>query len=358
MQVLLQTFKWLFSATVPAGRLFGIPLRVHLIMLIFLPFFAWSLSRGMDFGFGLAYAAVYIGILYISVLAHEFGHAWGCRLVGGETQQIILTPIGGLHMGTGGIESPRTELIVVALGPAVSILFSLIGWGLTALTADMALTSQWAIFGWIAIRVFFAVNLMLTLFNLLFPLFPMDSARLIRAAFALKYNPQLVTLRVCQFGLGLSIVVLFAGLIGIELPFLGRVGIFLMLIAILGIQVSVAEQQRIQYMPVYTHSDDWGNGPVYYDKEIIAFAGQRALADIARLLFIKPGSTRPKTPKSKKKKRGPAEIIEVVPLTDPEKVSDRVKLQAMMQEAVAREDFDMAARVKKRLEEIHTETQR
>lgn len=352
MQGFLNGLFWLISATVPAGRLLGIPLRVHLLMVVFLPFLAWALViPGLGLLFNVIYTAAYIAILYLSVLAHEFGHAWGCRLVGGETDQIILTPVGGLHIGTGGNESPRTEFIVVALGPAVSILLTAIGWIAYTLAGNIPATNEWLILLGVCIYVFFAVNLMLTIFNLLFPLFPMDSARLIRAIFSLKHNPQLVTLRIAQAGVVLGVIILLAGILGLSVPFFGRVGFLLMIIAVLGIQVCLAEQKRIQYGPVYTLSDDWGQGPVYYDADVVSAARRRARADLARLLPFRraPGPPRPLTPK---KQKGPAKVIDVTPLTDPARLTDREALKEMIRKAVDREDFDTAAAAKKRLEEL------
>ncbi len=348
MQDIIRWLKWFFSFTLPAGRLFGIPLRVHLALLIWLPFLAWALSvPGEGIVFNLLYALLYAGILYLSVLAHEFGHAWGCRLVGGRTDQIILTPVGGLHIGTGGIESPRSELIVVALGPAVSIVLALIGYGAWWLIDDFQAPNRWLWLMATAVFVFAAVNTMLTLFNLLFPLFPMDSARLIRAGFSLRKNPQRVTLHVCQFGIGLAIFVMICAFFGVNLPFFGRVGPWLFLIAILGIQGCLAEKERIRHMEVYTHSDDWGSGPVYYDNDLVRGARHRAEDDLRSLIRRKRKSVIRKS-----KPVGPAKVIEIAASRDPDEINDLGELRTMMRKAAESEDFQQAARIKRRVREL------
>src|SRR5688572_29397255 len=110
LQGILGALRWLFSATLPAGRLFGIPLRVHVILVAFMVWtvvdqyhFA-SLALGPIWGILLVISS--LAVTYLSILAHEFGHAWGHRLVGGRTEMILLTPIGGVAMGSGAEASP------------------------------------------------------------------------------------------------------------------------------------------------------------------------------------------------------------------------------------------------------------
>lgn len=351
MQALLNGLRWLFTATLPAGRLLGIPLRVHVLMLLFLPMFAWALLKPNQGSlFNLLSAVIYVGVLYGSVLAHEFGHAWGCRLVGGYTEYIVLTPIGGLHMGTGGMESPRSELIVVGLGPAVSVLLALVGWvSWWALNAAFPIEtlSAWAWLGVVAVKAVAGINMMLAAFNLLFPLFPMDSARLLRAVLSLRRNPETVTAGICKVGIGLAIVVLFAGLLRFELPLIGSVGPLLCLIAIMGIQSCLHEQERAKHMDVYSRSDDWGRGPVYYDQDLVRGAKAKAREDIGGLFRFK------RRPSSKKSRvPGPAKVIDISPQRDPDRIEDPAELRTMMRAAAASEDFKLAARLKRRLREI------
>lgn len=354
MQSILNFFRWLFTKTIPAGRLLGIPLRVHLALVIVLPFFAMPyFQEGLPIWQGAILALIFIGVLYGSVLAHEFGHAWGNRLVGGHTEVIILTPIGGMAVGTGSSLSPRTELLVVALGPAVSIVLAVIG-QLLLLGVGGLLTGRG--FGLFAVYWFVLMlarlNTMLALFNLLFPLFPMDSAKLIRAALSLKYNPGRVTYRVSQVGVVLGIVLLMALLTHIELPLIGPANIWLAIIGLLGIQACLMEQQRIRYGPVYGQEDSWGDRTVFYDNEIMDRAKRRAREDMGGLI---PGG------KSSKKKRpprpkGPAKVIEIGPRPEPEDVTDTAQLREMLREAVAHEDFRRAAAIKKRIEELKSQS--
>jgi Zn-dependent protease len=358
MRSLIFWFQWFFTKTLPAGRLLGIPLRVHLALVLFVPFLGYAFYKGWAPALGplggLLFALLYIAVLYLSVTAHEYGHAWGNRLIGGRTEMIILTPIGGMAMGSGADASPRAELIVTALGPAVSVLLAAAAhaglWLLPspgALWADGRMLALWGV---LLVGIIASVNTMLALFNLLFPLFPMDSARLIRAALALRYNPQQVTLRVCQLGTGLGIALLMAFFFRVQLPFLGMVSGWLALIGILGIQACLWEQDRIRQMPVYGRSDEWGARTVYYDNDLVLQARRQASDDVRGLLRLKPDSTSRR--RAVASRGGTARIIDLAEPANPEDITDRRKLAEMMREAANNEDFLLAGRIQRRLRHL------
>lgn len=356
MQSLMYWFRWLFTKTLPAGRLLGIPLRVHLLLLIFIPylalFFFRSYASFLGTAGGIFFAGAFVATLYLSVLAHEFGHAWGNRLVGGRTEQILLTPVGGVAVGSGADLSPRTELLVTALGPAVSVALALAAHGALWLlppVGEMYLAGRMPLLWLILLVAMVAhINTMLSIFNLCFPLFPMDCARLIRGGFSLKYNPQLVTLRVCRLGIGVGIFLLIGLFFRVSLPFFGEISAWLVLIGVLGIMACLQELERIKYMSVYAKSDTWGTRTVFYDHEEMAQAKVRAFEDVGALIRRKPAAA---ARKKKPRRTGPAQIIDIAP-NDPDKVSDVARLQQMMKEAADAEDFVRAARIKRRLRQL------
>ncbi len=343
MTAILDSLKWLLTKTLPAGRVFGIPLRVHLLLVILLPFMALNFLGEQLTVFSLLFAVAAIGLLYFSVLAHELGHAWGNHLVGGETETILLWPLGGIAYGSGGATSPRAELIVVALGPAVSVVLAVAGNGALWFLPRPG-GPDWYGFAYVCLWWFASVNTMLALFNLLFPLFPMDSARLVRAFFSLRMDPRIVTENVCRIGIMLAVVICIAGFFGVELPFLGRVGTFLFLIGIFGFQACLMEQERIKHMPVYDKSDNWGGRTVYYDSDLMARVRERT--GVAG--FFK-GTKRSA---SSTAKRGPAKVVDISPRLDIESMTDLDQLHQLQIEAVNREDYKTAARIKKRLNEL------
>ena len=77
------------------GRLFGIPIRVHVTLLIFLPLFAFSFMP-VDGPQGLFYGALGAVGLFASVALHEIGHSLVARAKGSRILEILLLPIGGM----------------------------------------------------------------------------------------------------------------------------------------------------------------------------------------------------------------------------------------------------------------------
>src|SRR5207244_5592755 len=77
-------------------------------------------------------ASLVMGLLFFSVLLHEFGHCFAARSVNGDAQEVLLWPLGGLA----NVEvphTPRANLIVAAGGPAVNLVLALLStlllWG-------------------------------------------------------------------------------------------------------------------------------------------------------------------------------------------------------------------------------------
>jgi Zn-dependent protease len=115
------------SLSAPLGRLFGITVRIHWLF----PFVAlgWILYMALykptkDYkapdGIWLD-ACILILLLFLSVLLHELGHCFAARWSGGDAQEILLWPLGGLAT----VELPNrpsAHLITAASGPGVNIL--------------------------------------------------------------------------------------------------------------------------------------------------------------------------------------------------------------------------------------------
>jgi len=76
------------------GTIFGIPIRLHITLLIFLPLFALGLAP-MEGLSGLFYGALGAVGLFASVVLHEAGHSLVARAKGSRILEILLLPIGG-----------------------------------------------------------------------------------------------------------------------------------------------------------------------------------------------------------------------------------------------------------------------
>src|SRR6478672_6022144 len=58
--------------------------------------------------------------LFLIVMFHEFGHALACRQVGGEANQIVLWPMGGVAY-VSPPQRPGATLWSIAAGPLVNV---------------------------------------------------------------------------------------------------------------------------------------------------------------------------------------------------------------------------------------------
>lgn len=155
-------------------RVMGIPVRVHITLLILLPILAlqfapWFGTAGFFFGLICA-AGVFIG-----VALHELGHSWVAIRKGCHVHEIMLLPIGGVAKMTNIPSQPKDEFFVAFAGPATSALLALL---------CRIIGGVFAAIGSAPLAILFfilsAVNMALFLFNLL-PSFPMDGGRIFRA---------------------------------------------------------------------------------------------------------------------------------------------------------------------------------
>ena len=124
---------------------------------------AWALGIAITLG------------LFLSVFGHELSHALMARIEGIEIEEIVLHPFGGLARLRTQPESPGAEFRIAVAGPAASFMFSLIGFGGMVLTAKVGFNAGTAFFFFIG-----AGNLLLAIFNL-FPGYPLDGGRVLRA---------------------------------------------------------------------------------------------------------------------------------------------------------------------------------
>jgi Zn-dependent protease len=116
--------------------------------------------------------------LFLIVLLHEFGHALACRKVGGQANQIVLWPLGGIAY-VSPPQRPAAMLWSIAAGPLVNVaLFPVLG-----IVVLMGRSADWATSMPNANVFFFAlwlINLTILIFNLL-PIYPLDGGQILRS---------------------------------------------------------------------------------------------------------------------------------------------------------------------------------
>src|SRR5215470_9745844 len=142
------------SWSIPILRVAGIQLRIHITFLLLI---AWI-------AIGSTSAAIFVLLLFVCVVLHEFGHAIAAKGYGINTPDITLLPIGGVARLERMPDEPRQELVIALAGPLVNVvialtLFAFVGWhgfSLEHVASGADLLVQ-----------LLAINVILVLFNLL-----------------------------------------------------------------------------------------------------------------------------------------------------------------------------------------------
>jgi Zn-dependent protease len=183
----------------PLGRLCGIVIRVHVTFLMCAVILIWMETPKDDWSdtrsaFALLGDALgTYGLLFLIVLLHEFGHCFGARYVGGDAEEILLWPLGGLAL-TSVPHHWLPRLITTAAGPMVNVvLCAMSSVALVAWTGSLAsvpwnplfpmspLDESWlptAGQAWL-IR-FYGISSFLLLINVI-PVYPLDGGRILHA---------------------------------------------------------------------------------------------------------------------------------------------------------------------------------
>lgn len=209
--MLRDVLSWSF----PIGQLFGVMMRVHFTMPLVMIGLIGRVWLGKDPA-GNTYpdntwhdAAMLMALMFLSILMHEFGHCFAARFMDGESDEILMWPLGGLAFARSLPNTWRAHFVFALGGPAVdfakcivlglvlifvfnvmppinpfwypyrdgseSIATTVTTWG----TWASGPTSNLAI---IILARFFWINWILMLFNLLLVGYPFDSGRMLQAA--------------------------------------------------------------------------------------------------------------------------------------------------------------------------------
>jgi Zn-dependent protease len=181
------------SWSLPLGRWFGIAVRVHLIFLLFIviELLGAAVTETTLIGFWLT--GLTLTCLFGIVLLHEFGHCLACRRTGGQADEILMWPLGGLafcrppqrwmaHLVT-AIGGPMVNVVICAvLVPTLGLLTG--KWWQVAIPNPFNPVGLFSpqIDGWWLMALFLAnwLSLIILLFNLL-PIFPLDGGRIVQA---------------------------------------------------------------------------------------------------------------------------------------------------------------------------------
>lgn len=174
----------MFDHSITAFRLWKIPVKLHITLLLFIPYVAFVATRQFaaivdqlgvpadhihvpPFAWGIFLAVA----LFVSILLHELAHSLIARRQGSEIQSITLMALGGVTRMRGEVH-PEHEAMMAFAGPLTSLGLALLSYGAFALVPLPPEVSA-------ALLVIAWMNVALGIFNLL-PAFPMDGGRVLR----------------------------------------------------------------------------------------------------------------------------------------------------------------------------------
>lgn len=197
----------------PAGRLFGVDIRIHFTFLFLLVFVWFTQSATMGTG-GAVRGLLLVGIIFGSVILHELGHALVARRYGLLVRSILLLPIGGMTLMEEGRErpDPRRDFRIAMAGPLVNLMLAAVAAVMiAALAPQVKLWGQPLVHAGNLPRSLVWGNVFLGLFNLL-PAYPMDGGRVLRAWLAERMDQVVATRRAVLIGQGLAMLLMLIGL--------------------------------------------------------------------------------------------------------------------------------------------------
>jgi Zn-dependent protease len=223
-------------------RVWGIPIRVNVSLLVFLPILAYLIGSDAQLA---AYADLIevltpatvdpevlaesdrwlVGTtaavgLFASVLIHELGHSFVAMRYDIEVDSITLWILGGLaSLGEMPREWEREFWIAIA-GPITSVLV-----GITAIASLYVIPESAAVLVF-AVGFLAVMNVILAVFNML-PAFPMDGGRILRALLARNRSYVSATRTASRFGVGFAILFVFLGIIVTFSPILVLLALFI-----------------------------------------------------------------------------------------------------------------------------------
>ncbi len=175
----------------PFGTWFLTRVRVSVFLpVLFLVF--WS-----HYSLGLGVAL--FSVLFLSVFLHEMGHVVACRMGGGEADQIVLWPLGGLVSCNPG-SSVSARILTILGGPAVNLLLCAITLPAVFWSSQLAESLNPIKLpaldlsnspGQAMLLLIFSINWLLFLINLI-PILPLDGGKILQIALAKRFDESVV----------------------------------------------------------------------------------------------------------------------------------------------------------------------
>jgi Zn-dependent protease/CBS domain-containing protein len=170
------------GSSVRLGRIAGIEFGVNWSWLVVFALIVWTLAAGifpstnpgLSKATHIAMAIVAAFFFFLSILLHEFGHAFQARREGIEIDGITLWLFGGVARFKGSFRTAGAELRVAVAGPLVSLALGVLFVLLALIPRSPSAVD--GVVSWLGY-----INLTLLVFNLI-PAPPLDGGRVLHAA--------------------------------------------------------------------------------------------------------------------------------------------------------------------------------
>jgi Zn-dependent protease len=228
------------------ARIAGIDVYMHATFLLLIGWVAlsyWTAQRSWS---AVLSGVLFILLLFVFVVMHEYGHALTARRYGIKTRDITLYPIGGVARLERMPEKPIEELWVALAGPAANLVIAGVLFAYLLITGTLEPLSSLTVSSGSLVGRLMIVNLWLVGFNLI-PAFPMDGGRVLRALLGLRLEYVQATQIAATVGQGFAFLFGFIGLF--SNPFLLFIALFVWMGA--GQEASMAQiRHSISGVPV------------------------------------------------------------------------------------------------------------
>ena len=220
------------SWSIPAGRLFGVDIRLHLTFFLLPVFIFWTEYYAHDHNASGSRDLALTGIILLCVAAHECGHIAVARRFGMIPKAVILLPLTGVTLyeevrgeKQGATETAwKREIQLALVGPSVNLLLAVLSAGIVMVVAPKIELWKWPLLISRNLpRSVVGVNLYLAALNLL-PAYPMDGGRILRAIFSRKIDQASATRRAVSISNAIAMVLMIGGLFE-RFPWLTVVGV-------------------------------------------------------------------------------------------------------------------------------------
>lgn len=233
----------MFKSEYRIGRVWGIPLKIHISLLLLLIYLA---TRAGWHGGLLSIVFVLVLELFVfgSIALHELGHSFIAIRKGCRVREITLMFIGGAAKMEQLPSKPFDEFLMAIAGPAVSLTL-----GIISFVSGLLIMQIGGFWEYAGTLIFYAgiVNLLLAGFNLI-PAFPMDGGRVFRALMTPRHGRLKATYYASRIGRAVAVIFFIVGLFGIEsIPLFQPGNPFLVLISVFIFITADREYRMIQF---------------------------------------------------------------------------------------------------------------